>query len=115
MWCGAVCGVTRADYIHNLGLKFGLYTCIGTETCKWHRPGSFGHYEQDAATLAGWGLDFIKSDNCNTPGGYTEQQLYTNFSTALNATGTCAAVGVADAAQGGRFCSRCASGASPTC
>ncbi len=38
--------------------------------------GSFGYYEQDAKTLAGWGVDFVKTDNCNRPGQFTEQQLY---------------------------------------
>ncbi|MDP2436733.1 MAG: glycoside hydrolase family 27 protein [archaeon] len=51
-----------ADYIHSRGLFFGLYTCVGTETCRGGRPGSFGYYEQDASTLAGWGVDFVKAD-----------------------------------------------------
>ena len=44
------------DYVHSKGLKFGLYTCVGTKTCKGDRPGSFGHYEEDAKTLAAWGV-----------------------------------------------------------
>ena len=76
-----------ADYVHSLGLKIGVYTCIGTHTCRNGLPGSYGHYVQDAATLASWGIDFVKSDNCNRPGGFTELELYTNFSRALNATG----------------------------
>ncbi len=29
-----VCGVMiDKDYLHNLDLKFGLYTCIGTKVC----------------------------------------------------------------------------------
>jgi len=31
-----------ADYVHSKGLKLGLYTCVGTETCKKNRPGSYG-------------------------------------------------------------------------
>eukprot|EP01045_Picozoa_sp_COSAG04_P006086 COSAG04_NODE_294_length_17734_cov_15.211568_11_plen_181_part_00 len=46
-----------AEYVHNHSLLLGLYTCVGTETCKGARPGSYGHYEQDARTLAGWGVD----------------------------------------------------------
>ena len=38
--------------------------------------GSFGHYETDANTLAGWGIDFVKSDNCHKPSQYTETELY---------------------------------------
>lgn len=29
------------------------------------RPGSYGHYEQDAKTIAGWGMDYAKFDNCH--------------------------------------------------
>src|SRR5678816_533673 len=36
-----------ADYIHSKGLKFGLYSCAGTNTCGG-RPGSLGHEIQDA-------------------------------------------------------------------
>ena len=45
-----------ADHLHNRSLLFGLYTCVGTKTCKGGRPGSYGHYEQDAATMASWGV-----------------------------------------------------------
>lgn len=75
------------SYVHSKGLKIGLYTCIGTKTCHGGRPGSFGFYEVDAQTIANWGFDFVKTDNCAKPSGYTEQQLYSNFSDALNATG----------------------------
>ena len=53
-----------ADYVHSRGLKIGVYTCIGTQTCHGGRPGSYGHYEQDANTLAAWGIDFVKTDKC---------------------------------------------------
>ena len=36
-----------ADYIHSLGFKFGMYSCVGTKTCAGY-PGSFGHEFQDA-------------------------------------------------------------------
>ena len=80
-----------ADYVHARGLKIGLYTCIGTETCKKNRPGSFGNFEIDAATFADWGIDLVKADFCHVPGppqnNQTTQELYTSFSAALNATG----------------------------
>lgn len=50
------------SYINARGLSLGLYTCAGTKTCKYGRPGSYGHYEQDAATLVGWGVEWIKAD-----------------------------------------------------
>jgi len=76
-----------ADTLHSLGLHLGLYTCVGTETCHGGRPGSYGNWQIDAETLAGWGVDFVKSDYCHRPDGSTAQQLYGNFSAALNATG----------------------------
>ena len=44
------------DYVHARGLKIGLYTCAGNYTCHDHRPGSFGHYQVDAETFAGWDI-----------------------------------------------------------
>lgn len=32
-------------------------------------------------------MQYVKTDNCHRPGQYTEQELYANFSRALNATG----------------------------
>ncbi len=83
-----------ADYVHSLGLKLGIYEDVGTKTCAGY-PGSYGHYQQDAQTLASWGIDFVKMDWCNVPfsdfPGLTQQQvaenLYTEFGQALRATG----------------------------
>lgn len=52
------------DQIHALGLKFGLYGDSGTATCSGF-PGSAGYEKVDAATLAAWGVDYWKYDNCN--------------------------------------------------
>lgn len=76
-----------ADYVHSKGLKFGVYTCVGTETCKGDRPGSFDHWTADATTLAGWGIDFVKMDHCTANKTIPDRQLYGNMSAALNATG----------------------------
>jgi alpha-galactosidase len=54
-----------ADYVHSLGLKFGLYSDAGTATCQG-RPGSRGYEFQDARQYAAWGADFLKYDWCNT-------------------------------------------------
>ena len=75
-----------ADYVHARGLKFGLYTSLGDQTCKGSRPGSFQHYEQDAKTVTSWGVDFVKMDHCGGRNG-TDQELYGSMSKALNATG----------------------------
>ena len=54
-----------ADYVHSLGLKFGIYSDAGTKTCQG-RPGSLGHEAQDARQYAAWGVDYLKYDWCNT-------------------------------------------------
>jgi alpha-galactosidase len=76
-----------ADYIHANGMYLGLYSCVGTETCKKGRPGSYGHYVIDANTFAKWGADMVKADYCHKPTNETGRDLYTQFSQALNATG----------------------------
>jgi len=53
------------DYVHSLGLKFGIYSDAGTMTCQ-RRPGSRGYEFQDARTYAGWGVDYVKFDWCYT-------------------------------------------------
>jgi alpha-galactosidase len=55
------------DYVHSLGLKFGLYTDAGSATCMG-MPGSLGYEQQDADTYAQWGVDFVKVDWCNSDG-----------------------------------------------
>ena len=54
-----------ADYVHSLGLKFGIYSDAGTKTCAG-RPGGLGHEYQDAVMYASWGVDYLKYDWCNT-------------------------------------------------
>jgi alpha-galactosidase len=39
-----------ADYVHSLGLKFGIYTDAGTRTCG-NFPGSYGYEKQDAVSF----------------------------------------------------------------
>ncbi|VAI17065.1 unnamed protein product [Triticum turgidum subsp. durum] len=54
-----------ADYVHGKGLKLGLYGDAGLRTCSRLQPGSLGYEDQDARTLAAWGIDYLKYDNCN--------------------------------------------------
>jgi alpha-galactosidase len=51
------------NYLHELGLLFGIYTSAGTKTCQG-LPGSLGFEEQDAQTFSEWGVDYLKYDNC---------------------------------------------------
>ena len=53
-----------ADYIHEKGLKAGLYTSPGPFTCQKY-AGSYGHEEIDAKQFAAWGFDFLKYDWCS--------------------------------------------------
>lgn len=75
------------DYVHSKGMYIGLYTCVGTETCKKGRPGSYGHYQQDADNFAAWGVDMVKADNCHKPSNESQIDLYTQLGQALNNTG----------------------------
>ncbi len=52
-----------ADYVHSKGLKIGIYSSPGDETCA-HYAGSLGHEQQDADTYAKWGFDYLKYDLC---------------------------------------------------
>ena len=52
------------DYVHSLGLKFGIYSDAGTQTCQ-HRPGTRGYEYQDARQYAAWGVDYLKFDWCS--------------------------------------------------
>ena len=68
-----------AGQLHALGLRFGIYTAIGTRTCQ-SLPASGGHYEQDAQTFASWGVDFVKVDDCGgLPAGTTVDALTEHF------------------------------------
>lgn len=51
------------DYIHSLGLKFGIYSSPGATTCGGH-VGSYQHEEIDAKTWERWGVDYLKYDYC---------------------------------------------------
>lgn len=42
-----------AEYVHNKGLLFGLYSDAGTQTCQG-RPGSYNYEKVDANTYAKW-------------------------------------------------------------
>jgi hypothetical protein len=70
------------EHIHAMGLKAGIYTDIGKNSCgqRWERQntqnlpvgtlqereiGSFGHQKQDAHLFfAEWGFDLVKVDAC---------------------------------------------------
>ena len=64
-----------ADYLHSKGMKFGMYTDVGTKTCQGYpgllkpgfrieKPGSF-FFESDIDMFLEWGIDALKVDGCN--------------------------------------------------
>jgi len=55
-----------ADKIHDMGFKLGIYSSAGLLTCAGY-PASLGNEKLDAATFAGWGIDYLKYDNCGVP------------------------------------------------
>ncbi|HET9957709.1 MAG TPA: glycoside hydrolase family 27 protein [Polyangiaceae bacterium] len=57
-------------YVHEKGLKLGLYSTPGTKTCAaiyggyTGGSGSLGHETSDAKTYASWEVDYLKYDKC---------------------------------------------------
>jgi len=78
-----------ADYVHSKGLKLGIYSSPGPNTCAGYE-GSYGHEEQDARTYAAWGIDYLKYDWCGARNVYTDQEMqpiYQKMGDALRASG----------------------------
>ncbi|KAL8576380.1 hypothetical protein ACOMHN_048947 [Nucella lapillus] len=74
-----------ADYMHERGLKLGIYTAIGYLTCQ-KLPASEFHLERDANTFAQWGVDMVKTDICYAD--YSSVDIaYSTFGFFLNKTG----------------------------
>jgi len=74
-----------ADYIHSKGLKMGVYSDAGSQTCGG-RPGSRGYEFQDAQTYASWGVDYLKYDWCNTE-GLKAEGAYKTMAAAIRRAG----------------------------
>ncbi|GAB7362776.1 hypothetical protein MBLNU230_g3080t1 [Neophaeotheca triangularis] len=89
------------EFIHSLGLGFGVYSNLGIKMCMTGEPsqnGSLGYEELDANTFASWGADILKIDNCfsSEERGYPNVDYYPltsprhrfeAFRDTLNATG----------------------------
>jgi len=65
-----------ADYVHAKGLKLGIYSDVGYQTCGGH----------NALTYAQWGVDYLKYDWCNHD-GLNAEGAYTTMRDALHAAG----------------------------
>jgi alpha-galactosidase len=78
-----------ADYVHSKGLKLGIYSSPGPNTCAGYE-GSYGHEEQDARRFAAWGIDYLKYDWCGARNLYTDEEMqavYQKMGDALSASG----------------------------
>jgi alpha-galactosidase len=82
------------DYLHNRGLKFGIYQVPVDRTCAQFfgsypgATGSQGHETQDARQFAAWGVDYLKYDWCSPNGTINDQvTTFARMRDALAATG----------------------------
>jgi alpha-galactosidase len=78
-----------AGYVHSKGLKLGIYSSPGPNTCAGYE-GSHGHEVQDAKTYAAWGIDYLKYDWCGARNLYTDAEMravYQKMGQALQASG----------------------------
>src|SRR6185312_1673401 len=83
-----------SDYVHAKGLKLGVYTDHGTNTCSscannntTKSPGSFGYEYIDAMTYAQLGVDYLKDDSCNQAIGSVAYYDYFRMSDGLMNSG----------------------------
>jgi hypothetical protein len=86
-----------ADYIHSLGLRAGIYSDAGDNTCGsiWDNDangvgaGLYGHDQQDIDLyIKEWGYDFIKIDYCGGQDlGLDEEERYDAICKAIANTG----------------------------
>lgn len=94
-----------AAKVHDLGLKFGIYSSAGTKTCGGY-PASLGYEQIDATTFAAWGVDYLKVrhgypsayafsrtdccsqyDNCNVPLEWLDNCLSCNADPTFDSKG----------------------------
>jgi len=75
-----------ADYVHDKGLKVGLYSSPGPWTCGGC-TGSYNYEKEDAESYASWGFDYLKYDWCSYGGvinGITNNDPYKVGSLSYN-------------------------------
>ena len=53
-----------SKYVHDKGLKFGIFSSAGSQTCGG-QAGSLLYEQLDAADYALWKVDYLKYENCN--------------------------------------------------
>ncbi|MFY9389774.1 MAG: glycoside hydrolase family 27 protein [Limnochordia bacterium] len=75
-----------SDYVHSKGLKLGIYSCAGVQTCAGY-PGSLEHEFIDAETFAEWGIDCLRYVYCYKPRSLDGRILYRRMAMALRNCG----------------------------
>ncbi|KAF1353391.1 glycoside hydrolase superfamily [Delphinella strobiligena] len=74
------------EFIHSLGLKFGVYSDAGIQMCATsiipNQTGSLYHEQTDADTFSAWGADLLKYDNCysDEAAGYPDAEYTPSIS-----------------------------------
>ena len=61
------------DWLHEQGLKFGIYSSPGDLTCGGYL-GSLDHEKQDAESYNSWGIDYLKYDWCGYSRKHANEQ-----------------------------------------
>lgn len=87
-WPGGMQAIAR--YVHEKGLKAGIYIDAGPQGCGKRADGShfvgsdFAHYDRDFLQFAEWGFDFVKVDFCGGAAkGYDPQKAYRSIAEAI--------------------------------
>ena len=76
-----------ADYVHDKGLKLGIYTDAAKTTCAG-KVGSWGYVEKDINQFAEWGIDYVKIDYCWAPRDlFSAIKRYKKFGNAIQNCG----------------------------
>jgi hypothetical protein len=60
------------DWLHEQGLKYGIYSSPGTKTCAGY-AGSYLYEAIDAKMYADWGVDYLKYDWCSYNDVFNEE------------------------------------------
>ncbi len=88
-----------ADYVHDRGLKLGIYSDAAQLTCAGYTA-SLGFEEQDARTFASWGIDYLKYDYCGAPDdSATAHRRYRTMADALDKSGRPIVLGICEWGQ----------------
>lgn len=73
-----------ASYLHQRGLRLGIYLDAGQLTCGGD-PGSRGFEAEDVKVLTEWKVDYLKLDCCYLPKQPPVETIYTEWSSLLSA------------------------------